>query len=307
MLNYMPPFLSRFGLLGGLVAAAGGVYAHEPLWGETAQTFSHGVMHPEIRGGFLSTRGLFQGSKRIANPEGMKSEHSEVHVSMQYAPSTRLNVKLEVPFMQGRAEAMVGKERKTSRWSGTGNAMIFLKSRVLEQLRETSKTMHSAIVGIQLPTGERVAHEPNGEKMAPSEQPGTGNFGLQLGYALSFERLEDTVWLSASYLTELTGTVRRGDKLSLDAAYGYWVKRAYRPSDLGIVVAVGPRMEITGRDRGGDFRNTGYTLTAAQMTIMATQGLSQYRIGVQVPLSQRYRGTQMGRGLEFRIGWETFF
>jgi hypothetical protein len=52
--------------------------AHEPLWGETPQTFAFGVIHPEVR--------FARGSTRLG---------------LQYAFSTTRNVRVEVPVESG--------------------------------------------------------------------------------------------------------------------------------------------------------------------------------------------------------------
>jgi hypothetical protein len=281
-------------------------YTHEPLWGETAQTFAFGVVHPEVKFGYGTSRGLFSGASRIEDHMRGRQFHFDTHVSVAYAPSTRLNVKFELPLVIGGAEEWMDGQKRTSSWSGVGNALVTGKSRVAARLTPTSKEMHSVIAGIQLPTGQRSARHPDGSPMPPSEQPGTGNFGLRLGYAASFERLQDTVWLSAMYETEVTGSERRGDRLMLDGAYGYWIRRAYTPEDLGVVLAAGPHIELTGRDRGfAD--STGHTRWGLQATLIATKGVQQFRAGLYVPVHQQYVGVQSGRGVEVRLAWEMFF
>ena len=293
----------------GFTAAPSVVLAHEPLWGETPQTFSFGLKHPEWRFGFEDSRRLFQGSRRIPNVDGRRHLMSENHLSFQYAPQTTLNLKAELPLVRMESEERIGGVTRRSSSSGIGDLVLSAKSRFHSRFGEDWKIMHSWTGGIQLPTGKNDARHADGELMPPSEQAGTGNFGIHLGYAFAWEWLQDSTWASIMYGRDLSGNRRKGDVLTLDAAYGYWFVRASRPQDLGVILAVGPHVEIHGKDRvsGGADPNTGFDRTGLQATLIATKGDMQFRIGALVPVRQRYNGTQLGADTEFRAGWEMFF
>ncbi len=229
--------------------------------------------------------------------------------SLQYSPQTTLNVRLEIPYVRVTSEQRIDGQTRESRASGMGDAMLSAKSRFRAEFGPDWKAMHAYMVGLQLPTGEHNGREPDGTPLLPSEQPGTGNWGVLLGYAFAYERLQDTTWASALYSRDLEGGSRRGDMLTLDAAYGYWVRRANRPQDLGVILAAGPRLQVMGKDRvsGQSDRDSGSRMAGLHTTLIATKDKYQGRIGLLVPVYQRYNGTQLGSGLEFRAGLEALF
>src|SRR6185436_16401649 len=114
--------------------------------------------------------------------------------------------------------------------------------------------------------------EIDGAPLQPSEQPGSGKWGYMLGYSYAYERLKDTTWASVMYMGDLGGNGAKGDMLTADADYGYWVKRPFRPQDLGIILAAGPHWEWMAHDRlsTGLDPNSGYSLLAAQISLITT-------------------------------------
>ena len=280
--------------------------AHEPLWGETPQTFAFGVIHPEVRFALTDSSGLFRGGLRVNNGDGLRLSRQETSLSLQYALDTSRNIRLEIPAAVVTATQRVDGALRETRTSGLGDAVLSIKSRYRADFGPDFKKQFSYLVGLQLPTGENGGRHPDGTRLMPSEQPGSGNFGLVLGWAFDYERLQDTVWVSAQYQRDLSGRDRKGDELALDAAYGYWVKRANQPQDLGIILAAGPHVQIAGRDRvsqpTGD--DSGGETAGIQATLIATKGQYQARIGFLVPVYRHFNGTQLGVGTEFRAGFE---
>jgi hypothetical protein len=298
------------GLLLAAMTAGSSVRAHEPLWGETPQTFSFGVIHPEYRYGFAREASLFRGSQRIDDPLQQRLHRQENLLSLQYAPKTTLNIRLEAPFATVTTEQTEDGQTRRSSVSGPGDFVLSAKNRFDVRFGPNWKAMHAATVGLQLPTGAHDGRDVDGTLLPPSKQPGTGNWGVMLGYSYAFERLQDTVWASAMYMRDLTGSNRRGDSLMLDAAYGYWIHRANRPQDFGAVLAGGLHAEGKGRDRiavptGED---TGGRMVGVQASLIATKGQGQARVGVLLPVYQHYNGTQLGlTGIQVRAGVEALF
>jgi hypothetical protein len=127
-----------------------------------------------------------------------------------------------------------------------------------------------------------------------------------LGYAYAYERLKDTVWASAMFMTDIGGAGSRGPSLELDGNYGYWVRRAKRPQDLGVIIAAGVHLQAAGRDRiaSGDDPNSGFDLAGLQASLIATKGQAQFRAGLLVPVYQRVNGTQLRPEVQVRAGME---
>jgi hypothetical protein len=291
------------GLLAGLVSTVAS--AHEPLWGESPQTFAFGILHPELRFGYESDCLLLRGSRRIGNPDLLRRTRADGLFSLQYAPRTSLNVRVDIPFAQvSNSQRIGGQVRRTSA-TGLGNISLSAKSRFYQRFGEDWKVHQSYIVGISLPTGAGGFY-PDGSRISPSDAPGTNKSGVMLGYAFAYERLKDTFWASAMFMTDIGGAGSRGPSLELDGNYGYWVRRAKRPQDLGVIVAAGVHLQAQGRDQvgNGSDPNSGFDLAGLQASIIATKGQAQFRAGVLVPVYQRVNGTQLRPEVQVRAGME---
>jgi hypothetical protein len=289
-----------------LLMSASSALAHEPLWGESPQTFAFGVWHPEIRFGFENASQLRRGGSIIANPDALRRSRFDGLVSLQFAPRTSLNVKVEIPFAQVWNQQRVGGQLRRTEVGGLGDIVLSAKSRFYQKFGPEWKLHQAYSVGLQLPTGVHNGTMPDGTPLSPMFQPGSGKFGLVLGYAFAWERLRDTTWLSMMYRTDFGGAGRRGDLFQLDVNYGYWARRAKRPQDLGIVTALGLHIETSGRDRlasGLDF-DSGYAFTGLQANVIATKGQAQFRAGVLIPLVQHIGGTQLRSEWQVRAGFE---
>ena len=193
--------------------------AHEPLWGETPQTFAFGVVHPEFR-----------------------FARAETRFSLQYAPQTTRNLRLEVPLLPN---------------GQVGDSVVSIKSRLHARFGPDFKQMDALILGVQ-----------------------TGHLGGQVGYAFAHERLTDTIWASAMHTQ-----TKAGGMTELDAAYGYWVKRASTPVDTGVVLALGGHHEAM----------LGQRLTGIHSSLIVTKGQIQARFGMLFPTQGR---AQLRFGIE---------
>ncbi len=279
--------------------------AHEPLWGESPQTFAFGIWHPELRFGFENDDLLLAGSTRLNNPDLLRRTRFDGLFSLQYAPKTSLNLRVDIPFAQVLTSERVGGALRHSGATGLGNIMLSAKSRFYQKFGPDWKVHQSYMAGLSLPTGAGGFY-PDGSQIAPSDAPGSNKFGVMLGYAYAYERLDDTVWASAMFMTDLGGAGSRGANIALDANYGYWVKRALKPQDLGIILAAGLHYEFQDRDRiaGGTDPNSGYDTAGFQASIIATKGQAQFRAGLLVPVYQHVSGIQLRPEIEVRAGFE---
>jgi hypothetical protein len=281
-------------------------HAHEPLWGESPQTFAFGVWHPEVRFGFENASQLLSGGRRLANPDALRRSRFEAQLGVQYAPTTSLNVKLEIPVATVWNQQRINGQLRRNSITGLGNAVFSAKTRFYQRFGPDWKIHQSFSVGLQLPTGEHNGRLPDGSLLGTSFQPGSGKWGVQLGYAFAWERLQDTTWMSAMYVHDFGGSGSRGDFFQLDANYGYWVVRAKRPQDFGSVLAAGLHFEQMGRDRLalGTDPDSGYSMLGLQGSWIVTKGQTQFRAGILVPISQHINGVQLRPEVQFRMGLE---
>lgn len=286
-------------LLAALLVAAPG-HAHEPLWGETPTVFGFGVIHPEVRFGYRDA-----GSTRRG---GLRARMLESETMVQYAPSTRLNLQLEVPWMQSLREQRIGGRSRRRVIGGLGDMELTAKRRFSVRQAEGLNVQQSLTYGLKLPTGESAHRDVNGERADPHDQPGTGNLGLILGYAWDRERVDDTIWASARWHRDLGGGFRMGDMLDADVAYGRWLIRPNEASELGLNLALGLHAELHAADplgAGRDADNAHHVL-GVQLTPILTRGNHQLRFGVFVPFSRSGPADHSDFPAEFRFAFETF-
>lgn len=284
-----------------LTAAARPAAAHEPLWGETPTVFGFGVIHPEIRAAFRDS-----GSTRRG---GLRQRMLETETMVQYAPSTALNLMIEVPWMQSLREQGRGRRGKRVVLGGLGDIELTAKRRFSVRQAEGLSVQQSLIYGLKVPTGESGLRDVGGTRADPHDQPGTGKPGLILGYAWDQERVEDTIWASTRYHRDLGGGFRMGDMVEADAAYGRWLIRANEADDLGFNLAVGLHGEFHANDPlgGGRKARNSHKLLGVQITPIFTKGNHQLRFGVFLPFVRSGPADHTRFPAEFRVAFETFF
>ena len=275
--------------------------AHEPLWGETPSVFGFGVIHPEIRAAFRDS-----GSTRRG---GVRQRMFETETMVQYAPSTALNLMIEVPWMQSLREQGRGRRGKRVVLGGLGDIELTAKRRFSVKQEVGLLVQHSLIYGLKLPTGESNLRDLDGALAHPHDQPGSGKPGLILGYAWDRERIDDTLWASMRYHRDLGGGFRMGDMLEADAAYGRWLIRANEASQLGFNLAVGLHGEFHAADPigGGRSAGNGHKLLGLQITPIFTKRNHQLRFGVFLPFARSGPADHTDFPVEFRVAFETFF
>jgi hypothetical protein len=276
-------------------------HAHEPLWGETPTVFGFGVIHPEVRFGYRDAGSALRG--------GIRARMLEEETMIQYAPSTALNLMLEVPWMQSLRESRQGGRTRRVVISGLGDVELLAKRRFSVRQGEGLNIQQSLIYGLKLPTGESDHRDVDGGRADPHDQTGTGKLGFILGYAWDHERVEDTVWASVRYHRDLGGGFRMGDMVEADAAYGRWLKRANETRELGINLALGLHGEFHADDPlgGGRSANNSHHLVGIQLTPIVTKGNHQLRLGVFVPFARSGPADHADFPYEVRFAFETFF
>jgi hypothetical protein len=286
----------------GLVAClAVPARAHEPLWGETPTVFGFGIIHPEVRFSFRDA-----GSARRG---GLRARMLEEETMVQYAPTTALNLMLEVPWMQSVREQRKGGKVRRVVIGGLGDVELLAKRRFSHRVEEGLNVQQSLVYGLKLPTGASDHRDVGGDRADPHDQTGTGNLGLVLGYAWDRERIADTLWASLRYHRDLGGGFRMGDMLEIDAAYGRWLKLANEAKELGIILAVGLHGELHADDPvgGGRKADNGHHLLGVHVTPIVTKGNHQLRFGVFVPFARSGPADHVDLPYELRFAFETFF
>jgi hypothetical protein len=277
------------------------VHAHEPLWGETPTVFGFGILHPEVKWMYFDAGSTRNGGERM--------RMFEQETMIDYAPSTAINLRLEIPYHHNLHEEEVGGTIRSSLISGVGDITVRAKRRFSVRQDVGLNVQHTLLYGVKLPTGASDHRAPDGSRADPHDQTGTGKWGIVLGYAWDRERIHDTVWASVVWTRDLGGGFRMGDMVSLDAAYGRWLIRPNEAAQWGLNVAVGIHAEAHRDDPLGEGRDAdnGHRLLGLQVTPIVTKGNSQFRVGVFVPLFRDGEQEHVDFPYELRAAFETFF
>jgi len=289
-------------LLAAWLSCAGPVLAHEPLWGETPTIFGPGVIHPEIRLGYVR-RGTADepGDERMSEFEQM--------VAVQYGINRFVNVRATLPGMRTTFEENIGGAVADAFVAGSGDLLIDAKYRYHLHQETGLQRSQALLVGWKLPTGDDDRTGPDGARLDPSRQPGSGRHGVELGWATDQERLVDSWWACAFYEHDFGSGFRKGDAGEITAAYGRWLVRPNSADEFGMNLAVGVHAEANGADilEDGSSAGNAWRIAGVHLTPILTKGRAQYRIGVFVPLARSGDESMTDFGYELRGGWEMFF
>jgi hypothetical protein len=297
----------------GLTAAAP-ARAHEPLWGETPSVFGFGVLHPEVKVMYLDAGSVKRGGRRM--------RMFEQEYMLDYAPSTSLNLRLEIPYYNNLHQARSGGRTHSAYVTGVGDVTLRAKRRFSVRQDVGKNVQHALLYGLKLPTGRDDHRFPRGggghghggsgggsRRLDPHDQTGTGNPGLVLGYAWDRETIHDTIWASLVWTRDLGGGFRMGDMLDLTTAYGRWLIRPNEAKELGLNLAIGVRGELHADDPlgGGHDAGNGHRVAGFHITPIVTKGNHQFRVGIFVPVIRGGAGDHSDYPYELRAAFETFF
>lgn len=286
------------------------VHAHEPLWGEAASTVGTGVFHPDVKFEVRRNFRLLNGRDTTNNPTDLSLSHSTQRIALDYGVGPKMNLRLDVPIERLRMTETIGGVPVSRRYTELGDVEVSMKRRIYLKTGAGTKSQQAVSFGLRLPTGSTSERDSNGDLINPDMQPGTGTFGVRLGYMTTRETTKNSVWFSAFWeepIRRRRFTPHRD--LEFDASYGHWLKFPESIPDLGTMLTLGVHGHWHSRNRlpTGLDPNSGDSMIALHSTFIAQKDQYQLRIGLLVPLRHRVNGTQPAERIEFRVGLERFF
>ncbi|MCS6860121.1 MAG: hypothetical protein NZT92_07370 [Abditibacteriales bacterium] len=286
------------------------VHAHEPLWGEAASTVGTGIFHPDVKFEVRRNFRLLHGRDPANNPTDLHLSRSTQRIALDYGMGPKMNLRLDVPIERLRMSETVAGVLVSSRYTEVGDVEMSVKRRIALRVGAGTKSQQAMSFGLRLPTGSTSKRNSHGDLIPPDMQPGTGTFGVRLGYMTTRETRKNTVWFSAFWeepLRRRRFTPSR--EVEFDASYGHWLKFPESLPDLGTMLSLGVRGHWFSKHRlpTGLDPNSGGAMLASHITFVAQKDQYQLRLGLLVPLRQRVNGTQPAERMELRVGLEGFF
>lgn len=276
--------------------------AVEPLWGDMPLTLGKDTLHPVWRSRYRDAGSSNSSRMRMWEQELM----------LEYAPSAKVNYRLDLPYLNNLLEDRRGGRRDSAFVSGLGDITLRAKQRLSASRGDGRQSMHSLFYGLKLPTGasdKRFNSGPGSRRLDPIDQAGSGKPGILLGYGWTGETLQNAYWGSLVWQRDVGGGFRRGDLVEGTATAARWIKRANAAEELGIKLSLGVNGQYHTADvrEGGGSAANEFGYLGLQLAPVITRSNTIFQAGILVPVLRTGVGHRTDFPFELRVGVETFF
>lgn len=246
---------------------------------------------------------LQDGSHAIANPGGERVESRRLSAQADWEFAPRWTAVAELPYVWN-SFTFAG---KTVSYGAVGDAAVYARWAFWRDRPAAARRELAAVAGVKLPTGT-TALVRDGQRLAATQQPGSGTFDFILGGAAAFAAGPAALSLDASAKFNTGAAYTFGNSLGVRAA-----------ADL----ALGPRsrwsltgeagVEAAGRDhsveRGPTVRPDGVVENTGGVTAYLAPG-AQWRVfggtaleaSAQLPVYRFVNGVQLAAAPVWRLG-----
>ena len=295
--------------LAGVLSNASNVWAHEPLWGDAAATIGDGLYHSAARLNFRPYFQLRRGGSDVPNPDELQQTLYSQSLEVSRGIGPRVNLILEIPMRRLGLSENGLVSYKADYWE-LSDLTLLGKWRFDLKRGPGTKRHQSLSLGVHLPTGVTDRRDSTGALLEPHMQPGTGAFGMVLGYSFTKSTLRTAMWASIEYehaFDQLRFT--HGDHLEGSVSYGWWLENPDTLDSWGANWAWGVYGEWSGNDShlGATDLDSGGYMGGVHTTFIVKKSSHEFKVGVMVPLIRHVNGTQLSPSYELGFAAETFF
>ena len=261
-----------------------------------------------IEQGRRSTRR--QGSTNVSNPDNEKTSNFRAALLADYRFSRDITGILSIPYVF--TEATYTNTSQTT--NSLGDIAVlgkysFYKDRLFSPTHELL-----GILGVEFSTGSTSAKDSTGNLLTATQQPGSGTTDFILGGAWILRRPDFSLYGDLSYKINGNSSYQFGNPFALNAGLNYPIRKKF--SLVGEI-----NSQFTAQDRsnqqGPGVLSNGVVRDTGGETVYLSPGF-QWRpavawgiqLGVQLPVYQNLRGTQLASnanitfGLTYRFGVE---
>jgi hypothetical protein len=245
----------------------------------------------------IDKRAVYRGSDRIhINQHRRKTEHQFI-AGVDYGVHREVTLTALIPYIYKTIHSHSNGRSQTSYSSGLGDVALAVKYRPVRILWHRSAFNIAGLVGVELPTG-RVNKEERGRNISPDEQPGSGSFDplAALLTTLSINRFRMDTQLRYKWNTEGSRDYDRGDVFISQLALKYrFLHKKYPGPSASVSASFRYRYESNSRQNSRSVNNEGSDVFSILIGF-GSHILPELDFGmtVNVPIYQRYRGTQLG-------------
>ena len=266
-------------------------------------------------GVYLSTRQstrdtLRRGARDVSNPDNERSESLRTSLFLDYRLSRNFSAALSIPhlYTKGTYTDPGSGAQVTHETNGLGDVALLgrysvWKDRLVDPTREWL-----GILGLELPTGSTKEKDDNGAILPITEQLGSDTTDIIVGTAFLWGVPHITFYGDATYKINGSRAYTFANALALNVGANVPVA-GDKLSFLGEFNG-----EFSGRDESdltgapgrnpdGTVRNTGgETIYFSPALQWRPLGYLTFTAGVQLPVHQNFRGTQLKADLNYNLG-----
>ncbi len=249
---------------------------------------------------FKEKNGLFRGSHKTSDPMNLRRREYRTVFGLDYGLRKDITLSALLPVVRRELRSS-GVDTSAT---GLGDLALLGKYRVFNREGKARSFNVAVIGGLELPTGD-TNEMSMGLRLAPSLQPGKGALSPFLATSITTglgrARFDSTVFYK--WNTEGSQQFKDGNffSLSLSAAYRFLHYKYPGPTfgaRLGLQWRHEGRAELAGSNVGSSGADELLLTPALSIHPIPQMDLN---LGVRLPLTQHYNGTQLGRDLEFTL------
>ena len=240
---------------------------------------------------------LYDGSKRVSDPLDRKDIEHRTVLGLNYGLTSRITLAALLPYVDRRSTYVDQFGLARAHGRGLGDVALIGKYRMYTQDWSQGSFNVAVIGGVETPTGDRKEHQ-DGRRVPADKQVGSGSwdpFGA-LAVTASQGRFRLDLVGFGKWNTEGAQSYDDSDVLSGTATLSYRFYHAKYPGPSHSVRLGAVWRHFTGAEENGHrVANKGgnQLLLRSGMTFHPSPEWD-ITFNVDVPLYQRYRGTQLG-------------
>ncbi len=255
-----------------------------------------------------------RGTEDLPNPDREKNETLQTALFLDYRLGRNLSAGLSIPYVRHEASFLdpVTRQKITQTAEGPGDAAVFGRYSLWKDRLVNPRREWLAILGLELGTGSIKEEDGRGNRLAATLQPGSGTTDLILGTAFVWGLPLLSLHGDVSYKKNGRRAYAFGDAFAVNAGaqaplgdrFGFLaeVNGEFYGRDLSDLTGA------PGRDPDGTVQNTGgETVYFSPALRWSPAGEWALTAGVQWPLHQNFRGTQLKAEVNYTLGLSARF
>jgi hypothetical protein len=250
-----------------------------------------------------------QGTSDVSNPDGEKSENFRSTLLLDYRLWRNFSAALSVPYLRNKGsynDPGTG-ARVTHETSGLGDIALFGRYSIWKDRLVNPRREWLGLLGLELPTGSTTEKDDAGANLPITEQLGSDTTDVIVGTAFLWGIPHVTFYGDATYKVNGSRAYTFADSLAVNAG----VDVPLVEGTLGLLGEFNGEFSgkdesdlvgAPGRNPDGTVANTGgETIYFSPALRWSPAGTLSFTAGVQLPLHQNFRGTQLKNDVNYNF------